>query len=146
MNDEKARPIVNSKLKLVLGGIIAAVLLLIAGASVLRNVVIGKLKETAHQTNVADAHAHLLSLCTMQTNYQIDHGGYAGSFSDLGVPPGARLQGEVLLWNGHYRIRFTQLARDQEGKVLHYTIEAKPDDTDAKLPRIEIDDQCNLNL
>lgn len=146
MHDEEARPMVNRKLKFVLSGIIAAVLLLIAGASVFRNVVIGKLKETAHQTNVADAQAHLLSLCTMQANYQIDHRGYAGSFSDLGVPPGARLQGEVLLWDGHYRIRFNQLARDQGGNVVHYTIEAKPDDADTKLPRIEIDDQCNLSL
>lgn len=146
MNDEKARPIVNTKLKFVLSGIIVGLLLLIAGASVARNVVTGKLKEAAHRSNVAGAHTDLLALCTMQTNYQIDHGGYAGSFSDLGVPQGARLQGEVLLWDGHYRIRFTQLARDQDGKVVHYTIEAKPDDNDAKLPRIEIDDQCNLSL
>ena len=91
-----------------------------------------------HQT--PGATSHLLALRTMQENYRIDHGGYAGNFSDLGVPLGARLQGGVLLWDGPYRIRFTRLVRDQGGNVVHYTIEAQPDDTDTKLPRIEIDD------
>ena len=68
MNDEKVRPIANSKLKFVLSGIIAGVLLLIAGASVARNVVIGKLKESDHQSNVASAHTHLLALCTDSAN------------------------------------------------------------------------------
>lgn len=100
-----------------------------------------KVHQSAPEAYASGAKFHLLTLSSMQASYQMDHGGYAGNFSDLGVPQGARLQGNVLLWNGPYRIRFTRLVRNQGGNVVHYTIEAKPDDSDAKLPRIEMNDE-----
>ena len=92
----------------------------------------------------AGAKSDLLALHTMQENYRIDHGRYANNFAELGVPQGARLQGDALHWDGPYHMRFTGLVRDQSGAVVHYTIEAKPDSSDGKLPTIEIDETGTL--
>ena len=81
----------------------------------------------------------------MQENYRSEHGGYSGNFLELGVPMGARLQGDDLLWEGEpYRVRFSQVIRDQVGKVMHYKIEAKPDHRSWRLPELEIDDSGRL--
>ena len=80
----------------------------------------------------------------MQENYRTDHGSYAGTFSDLGIPQGARLQDGALIWDGAYQISFTRLIRDQRGTVVHYTIEATPTKADPQLPIIEIDDAGKL--
>lgn len=76
----------------------------------------------------------------MQENYRTDHDHYAKDFSELGVPLGARLQGDELLWDGPYGIHFTRLVRDQNGAVAHYTLEAQSRDIRQKLPTLEIDD------
>jgi hypothetical protein len=77
----------------------------------------------------------------MQENYRRDHGICAPTFSELGVPLGARLEGDVLFWDdGPYGIHFARLIRDQNGIVVHYTLADKPRDTRVKLPTIEIDD------
>jgi hypothetical protein len=96
-------------------------------------------KEHAHHFK-AGAKSHLLALHTMQENYRTDHGRYANNFAELGVPLGARLQGDALHWDGPYHMRFTRMFRDQNGAVVHYTIEAKTDSSGGGLPTIEIDE------
>ncbi len=79
--------------------------------------------------------AELFALHTMQNNYRQDHGSYASTFSQLGLPLGARLEGEVMTWNGPYRLRITRPLRDPTGSVLEYWIEARPIQYSAKSRR-----------
>jgi len=62
----------------------------------------------------------------MQENDKNDHGSYAGTFTELGTPLGARLKFDLLTWNGQYRFRIIQVVRDRNGAVLEYCIEARP--------------------
>jgi len=92
-------------------------------------------KENVHHY-ASGARSGLLALHTMQENYRADHGRYASNFSELGVPLGAHVQDDVLLWDGPYRMRLTRLLRDQNGNVAHYTIQAAAQ----RLPTVEIDE------
>ena len=92
-------------------------------------------KENVHHY-ASGAKSELLALHTMQENYRADHGRYASNFSELGVPLGARVHGDVLEWDGPYQMRFTRLLRDQNNNVTHYTIQAGVQ----RLPTLEIDE------
>jgi hypothetical protein len=82
-------------------------------------------KEYAHHYE-SGAVANLLALHTIQENYRKDHGSYAGAFSQLGLPLGARLNSDVLSWNGPYGYRIIGGLQDQAGAVLDYSIDARP--------------------
>ncbi|MGA2344390.1 MAG: hypothetical protein ABSF93_00205 [Candidatus Sulfotelmatobacter sp.] len=68
----------------------------------------------------------LFALHTMQENYKKDHGSYAGTFSQLGVPLGARLNSDTLTWSGRYGYRIIEVIQNQHGTVLDYSIDARP--------------------
>jgi hypothetical protein len=68
----------------------------------------------------------LFALHTIQENYRKDHGSYAGTFSQLGLPLGARLNSDVLSWKGPYGYRIIGDLQDQAGAVVDYSIEARP--------------------
>jgi hypothetical protein len=59
-------------------------------------------KEYSHHYE-AGAVSSLFALHTMQENYKNDHGSYASTFSELGLPLGANLNGDLLIWDGPYR-------------------------------------------
>jgi hypothetical protein len=82
-------------------------------------------KENVHHYE-AGVVARLFALHTMQENYRKDHGTYAGSFAELGVPLGARLERDSLTWDGPYRFRVIDVVRSQAGSVQDYQIEARP--------------------
>ena len=81
-------------------------------------------KEYTHHYE-AGVVAELFALHTMQENYKNDHGSYAGTFSELGTPLGAKLNSDLLTWNGPYRFPIIQVVRDRNGAVLEYCIEAR---------------------
>ena len=62
----------------------------------------------------------------MEENYRRDHGAYAASFAELGVPLGAQLDGDSLIWNGPYSFRIIDTVRGQAGSIQDYQIEARP--------------------
>jgi len=66
------------------------------------------------------------ALRTMQNGYKEDHGSYATTFSQLGLPLGAKLDGDVLIWDGGYRYRIMDTASDATGTVARYCIDARP--------------------
>ncbi|MBV9074821.1 MAG: hypothetical protein JOZ10_14425 [Acidobacteria bacterium] len=68
----------------------------------------------------------LFALHTMQENYRRDHGSYAASFAELGVPLGAELAGDSLIWGGPYRFRLLNVVGNQAGSIQEYWIEARP--------------------
>lgn len=82
-------------------------------------------KEYTHHYE-SGAVAGLFALHTIQENYRKDHGSYAGTFSQLGLPLGARLNSDVLSWNGPYGYRIIGNLQDQAGAVLDYSIDARP--------------------
>jgi hypothetical protein len=82
-------------------------------------------KEYTHHYE-SGAVSDLFALHTMQENYRNDHGSYAGTFSQLGLPLGARLNSDVLTWNGPYGFRIIGIVQNQAGAVLEYSIDARP--------------------
>jgi hypothetical protein len=79
----------------------------------------------------------LFALHTMQENYRKDHGTYADSFAQLGVPLGAELAGDSLVWSGPYRFSLIGIVHSQTGSVQDYRIEARP---------IEYSDRCKRSF
>lgn len=82
-------------------------------------------KEYAHHYE-SGAVSDLFALHTMQENYKKDHGSYAGTFAQLGLPLGARLKSDVLTWNGPYIYRIIGVVQNQDGTVLEYSVDARP--------------------
>jgi hypothetical protein len=82
-------------------------------------------KENVHHYE-AGAASRLFALHTMEENYRKDHATYAASFMELGIPLGAQLDGDSLIWNGPYRFRVIDVVRSQRGSVQDYRIEARP--------------------
>lgn len=82
-------------------------------------------KEYTHHYE-SGAVSELFGLHTLQENYKEDHGSYAGTFSQLGVPVYARLNSDVLTWDGSYEYRITGVVQNRDGTVLDYCIEARP--------------------
>jgi hypothetical protein len=74
----------------------------------------------------AGAASRLIALHRIEENYRKDHGTYAGSFSELGVPLGAQLVGDALIWDSPYRFRVINTVRGQAGSIQDYQIEARP--------------------
>jgi len=102
-------------------------------------------KEHAHHYE-AGANSDLLALHAIQQNYKEDHGSFASSFSQLGVPLGAHLDGDVLSWGGPYRFRFTRTVRDRNGILVGYEIEGRADSNSAwKLPALSIDESGKIH-
>jgi hypothetical protein len=92
------------------------------------------------------ARSSLLALHSMQLNYKQDHGEYASAFSQLGVPLGAKLDGDALSWGGPYRLRITQTVRNESGRVVEYSIEARPSPGFAeKYPILRIDEAGEIH-
>ena len=98
-------------------------------------------KEHVHHY-VSGARSALLALHTTQGNYRNDHSEYADTFSELGVPMRARMQGDELTWDGGpYRFRIARIIRDHDGKVIHYTIEAHAEGSSGqRLPIMSVTD------
>ncbi len=82
-------------------------------------------KEYAHHYE-SGAISDLFALHTMQENFRKDHGSYAGTFSQLGLPLGARLNSDALTWNGPYLYRIIGIVQSPSGEVLGYSIDARP--------------------
>jgi hypothetical protein len=82
-------------------------------------------KEYTHHYE-AGAVSSLFALHTMQENYKKDHGSYAGTFSQLGVPSDAKLDSDVLTWDGPYHYRIIEVVENQHGTILEYFIDARP--------------------
>jgi len=82
-------------------------------------------KESVHHYK-SGAVSSLYALRTMQNGYKEDHGSYATTFSQLGLPLGAKLDGDVLIWDGGYRYRIMDTASDATGTVARYCIDARP--------------------
>jgi hypothetical protein len=82
-------------------------------------------KEYTHHYE-SGAVSDLFALHTMQENYKKDHGSFAGTFSQLGLPLGARLNSDVLSWDGAYGYRIIGIVQNQNGAVLEYSIDARP--------------------
>jgi hypothetical protein len=82
-------------------------------------------KEHVHHYE-AGAVSALFALHAMQENYRNEHGSYAESFVELGVPLGARLSGDTLTWYGPYRYRIVRTMRNQGDAVQEYWIETHP--------------------
>src|SRR6266481_3911112 len=68
----------------------------------------------------------LFALHTIQENYKTDHGLYASTFSQLGLPIGATLDGGLLCWDGPYRYRLSRINPNPTGRAEEYSIEARP--------------------
>jgi hypothetical protein len=98
-------------------------------------------KEHAHHYEPG-AYADLFALHTIQENYKNDHGEYAGSFSQLGVPLGGHLDGDSLEWDdGPYRFRFVRTIHDRNGKLAGYEIEARAGSNSGwRWPTLSIDE------
>jgi hypothetical protein len=74
----------------------------------------------------AGARSRLIALHRIEENYRKDHGTYAGSFSELGVPLGGQLAGDALIWDVPYRFLIINTVRGQAGSIQDYQIEARP--------------------
>ena len=74
----------------------------------------------------AGALSSLQALHTMQENYMAEKGTYAESFVRLGVPLGASLRGDDLNWGAGYSYRMYDVQRDLRGRVIGYSISARP--------------------
>jgi hypothetical protein len=105
--------------------IVLFVLVVGVGAYILVGGAVYYWKENVHHYE-AGAVARLFALHTMEENCRKDQGTYAGSFAELGVPLGARLEGDSLTWDGPYRFRVIDVVRSQAGSVQYYRIEARP--------------------
>jgi hypothetical protein len=70
--------------------------------------------------------SRLVALQRMEENYRKDHGTYAGSFAELGLPLGAHLDGDAITWDVPYRFRVIDIVRSQAGSIQEYRIEARP--------------------
>jgi|SRR5579871_558553 len=68
----------------------------------------------------------LYALHTMQNDFRLTNGHYADSFEKLGVPLGAKLTGDTLIWGGPYLFRLVRVTRSPDGSVYAYSIEARP--------------------
>jgi hypothetical protein len=103
-------------------------------------------KESVHHYK-SGAESDLLALHTIEENYKRDHGGYAGTFSQLGVPMGAQLDGNALSWDGGpYRFRFTGTAGDGKRNLLGYSIEARPvSGSSRRYPVLRIDQSGSIH-
>jgi hypothetical protein len=99
-------------------------------------------KEDVHHY-ASGARAELLALHTIQENYLNDHGTYAGTFYELGAPLGASVRNDELIWDdAAYHFRITRSIRDQNGKIVHYTIEARANESlGRRLPTMTITDE-----
>jgi hypothetical protein len=82
-------------------------------------------KEHVHHLE-AGALASLEALRAMQENYKTAKGFYVGTFSDLGVPLGAKLSGDALTWDDGYEYRLTELVNRPTGAAIVYAISARP--------------------
>lgn len=82
-------------------------------------------KESVHHYE-SGAISALYALQTMQNNYRKDHGSYATTFSQLGVPLGGRLNGVLLSWDGDYVYRIIDIAPDTTRTGGAYRIDARP--------------------
>jgi len=82
-------------------------------------------KESVHHYE-AGALSGLYALQTIQDNYRNDHGSYATTFSQLGLPLGAKLSGDFLVWESGYRYQIIDTATDALGTVGRYRIESRP--------------------
>jgi len=83
-------------------------------------------KENIHHYEAGVA-AQLSALHRLEENYRKEHGAYAASFAELGVPLGAKLDGDALIWDGPYRFRIINIVRGKADTTQDYQIEARPD-------------------
>ena len=74
----------------------------------------------------AGAESELDGLHVIQQNYKTEHGYYARTFSQLGVPLGAKLIEDQLTWEGPYRYRIVDIIPIGEEGALAYHIEGRP--------------------
>jgi hypothetical protein len=74
----------------------------------------------------AGARSRLVALHRIEENYRKDHGVYAASFTELGVPLGGQLAGDALIWDVPYHFRIITTVRGQAGPIQDYQIEARP--------------------
>jgi len=82
-------------------------------------------KESVHHYE-AGALSGLYALQTLQNSYRNDHGSYATTFSQLGLPLGAKLSGDFLVWDRGYRYQIIDTVTDALGTVGRYRIESRP--------------------
>jgi hypothetical protein len=74
----------------------------------------------------AGAVSELDGLHVIQQNYKAEHGYYARTFSQLGVPLGAMLIGDQLTWDVPYRYRIVDIKPIGAEGALSYHIEGRP--------------------
>jgi len=74
----------------------------------------------------AGAISSLSALHTMENNYKDEHGSFAASFAQLGIPLGAKLSGDVLTWNGSYCYRIVHVIYNSADKATDYQIDSRP--------------------
>ena len=100
-------------------------------------------KEYAHHYE-SGAVSDLFALHTMQENYKKDHGSYAGTFSQLGVPLGAKLNSDALIWSGPYVFRIVGIVQNQDGSIVEYSIDARPVTYSSNSKRSYLMDQTGM--
>jgi hypothetical protein len=61
-----------------------------------------------------------------RTHYKSRLGHYADRFTNLGVPLGARLQGDRLDWHGGFTYYLRATGTNERGQITAYVIEARP--------------------
>ena len=75
----------------------------------------------------AQAKADLQDMYALQDNYEKSHSSYVGTFSQLGFSRGGRLNSNVLTSeDGRYRYQLVRIVPDQYGRIVKYSIEARP--------------------
>ena len=74
----------------------------------------------------AGAVSELDGLHILQENFKTEHGYYARTFSQLGVPLGAKLIGDQLSWSAQYRYRIVDVTPIGTEGVFSYHIEGRP--------------------
>jgi len=100
-------------------------------------------KEYVHHYE-SGAESELLALHTIQENYKKDHGSYAGTFSQLGVPLGAKLNSDALIWSGPYVFRIVGIVQNQDGSIVEYSIDARPVTYSSNSKRSYLMDQTGM--
>jgi hypothetical protein len=74
----------------------------------------------------AGAVSDLNALYVIQRNFKNEHGYYARSFVQLGVPLGAKLSDDQLTWYGPYRYRIVDVKPIATDGALEFHIEGRP--------------------
>jgi hypothetical protein len=76
--------------------------------------------------NEAGVVSDLDALHVIQQNYKAEHGYYARTFSQLGVPLGAKLVGDQLYWDGPYVFHIVDIKPIGAEGALGYHFEGRP--------------------